>query len=206
MKTNVVLFKARIKPAIAKNLNETNLQTLMSKALGGCRIAIEIKPARGSKRIICYAYARPAQSTKIGNKIRAFWEKSWIKLCNDKKATVSRLSSVIEFIGASSGETVNAHYVVETDTDKGWLKEISAWYDSEHMPGLAAVPGTVHAIRFMNVDHAPRSVACYELKEASVMGSDPWLAVRASDWSDRCRPHFRNTLRTMLSVSAYEIP
>lgn len=203
MKTNVLLFKARIKPALAKMLNESSLQTLMGAAPAGYRIAIEIKPAEDSKRVLCYAYARLDESIKIGKKLRSTYEKAWQKFCNDKKATVSRLERVIEFTGASRGEQVNAHYVVETDTDKGWSKEVSAWYDTEHMPGLAAVPGTVHAVRFNNVDHTPRSVACYELKEASVMGSDPWLAVRASDWSNRCRPHFRNTLRTMLSVLSH---
>lgn len=198
---NVVLFKARIKPVNAKNLNETNLQTLMGVSLVGFRIAVQIEPAKNSKRVICYAYARPDGSIKIGNKMRSALEKTWQTLCNDKKATVSRLVGVIEFSGASSGELVNAHYVVETDADKGWFKEIGAWYDTEHMPKLAAVTGTVHAARFMNIDHTPKSVACYDLKEASVMGSAPWLAVRASDWSDRCRPHFCNTLRTMLRVS-----
>lgn len=202
MKTNVVLFKARIKQAQAKNLNQSCLQTLMGVSLDGCRVAIQVDPTKGSKRVICYAYARPSDTIKIGKKRRSAWEKRWQTWCDDKKATVSRLARVIEFSGASRGEQVCAHYVVETDTDKGWSKEIGAWYDTEHMPGLAAVTGTIHAVRFMNIDHSPKSVACYDLKEASVMGCAPWLAVRASEWSDRCRPHFRNTRRTMLSVAS----
>lgn len=68
MKTNVVLFKARIKSAHAKNLNQTSLQTLMGVSLDGCRVAIQVDPTKDSKRVICYAYARPSGAIKIGKK------------------------------------------------------------------------------------------------------------------------------------------
>jgi hypothetical protein len=31
----------------------------------------------------------------------------------------------------------------------------------------------------------------------AVLTSAPWLAVRGTAWSDICRPHFTNTLRTL---------
>jgi hypothetical protein len=202
MKTDVILFKARIKPTRIDQLNEAALQSLTGVAIDGSRIVVDTTSSPDAKHLLCHAYIRPQQKAKVGKKQRAEWEKAWRKLTGDKQAIVSRLTRTLECPGASAGEPATAHYVVETDADKGWFEEISAWYDSEHMPGLATVVGTVHTVRFLNADHSPRSVACYELTHESVMGSDPWLAVRGTPWSDHCRPHFKDTLRTMFRVLA----
>jgi hypothetical protein len=200
MKTDVVLFKARIKPALADLLDEAGLQSLMGTALGGSRIVVQTSPPSDNRRLLCYVYARPTHALKISKSLRAQWQKSWRKMTGDKQAVVCRLTQALACTGASRGEQANAHYVVETDTDKGWFDEITAWYDTEHMPGLAAVPGTVHAVRFINADSGPKSVACYDLKHENVLGSPPWLAVRQTAWSSHCRPHFKNTLRNMFRV------
>lgn len=125
-------------------------------------------------------------------------EKIWHSL-SGHKADVSRLQLAMRRSGASL-ESSSVHYVVETDPEEGWHDEIFRWYDEEHMPGLAAVPGTVLAQRFLNLDHAPLSFACYDLTHAEVLASPAWLAVRASAWSDICRPHFTNTLRTFFET------
>jgi hypothetical protein len=114
----------------------------------------------------------------------------------------SPLEAMRDFAGASTGERPRFHYVVETDPETGWLDEISRWYDTEHMPGLAAVPGCVRAMRFRNHGAGPLSLACYDLLRDDVLGSPPWLAVRATAWSDIARPHFTNTKRTMFRVIA----
>ena len=72
-----------------------------------------------------------------------------------------------------------------------------AWYDVEHLPGLAAVQGTVRASRFRNPRGSPRYHACYDIESPSTVGSPPWVAVRGTSWSQRVRPAFRNTKRTM---------
>ena len=112
-------------------------------------------------------------------------------------AEVDRLERVFALAGASAGEAAPFHYVVETDPAEGWADELSRWYDIEHMPGLAAVPGCVRAQRFHNADGAPRSLAAYDLVNPSVLESAAWLAVRHTAWSDHVRPQFRNTRRTM---------
>jgi hypothetical protein len=110
---------------------------------------------------------------------------------------VSRLEQVFESAGASAGQPCEAHYVVEMDPAPGSREEIELWYDQEHMPGLAAVPGCARAQRLLNVDHGPLSLACYDLARESAFGSPPWLAVRATAWSSRVRPNFTNTKRSM---------
>ena len=113
---------------------------------------------------------------------------------------VSRLENVFDIAGASAGQTPAFHYVVEMDPETGWAPELASWYDTEHMPGLAGVDGCIRATRLLNHDHGPLSLACYDLVTQEALGSPPWLAVRASDWSSRVRPHFTNTVRTMFEV------
>jgi len=64
------------------------------------------------------------------------------------------------------------------------------------------VPGCVGASRYLNHDHGPASLACYDLVAEDTLGSPAWLAVRATDWSSRTRPHFVGTRRTMFRVIA----
>jgi len=109
----------------------------------------------------------------------------------------ARLRPVFDVVGASSGEPPRFHYVVETDVVPEQEDDLNAWYDTEHMPGLAACPGSVRARRFRNPDGSPRYHACYDLVRTETLGSEPWLAVRRTTWSERVRPHFRDTKRTM---------
>jgi len=107
------------------------------------------------------------------------------------------LQPLFDTPGASRGEAAPFHYVVETDVVPEHEADLNAWYDTEHMPGLAACPGSVRARRFRNLDGSPRYHSCYDLALAETLGSEPWLAVRHTAWSDRVRPHFRNTKRTL---------
>jgi hypothetical protein len=108
-----------------------------------------------------------------------------------------RLDQTREIAGASAGADAPFHYIVETDVLPEHEAEFNAWYDEEHLPGLAAVPGTVRAARYVCPSGSPRYYACYDLASQQTFGSPRWLAVRATDWSSRVRPSFRNTRRTM---------
>jgi len=112
--------------------------------------------------------------------------------------SVARLQRMFEPAAASAGQPAPFHYVVEMDPADGWRDELLRWYDTEHMPGLAAVAGCVRAQRFVNHDHGPWSLACYDLVRPETTAAPDWLAVRATAWSDRVRPQFRNPKRTMV--------
>jgi hypothetical protein len=113
----------------------------------------------------------------------------------DLNFQLSRLTRLSDLPGPAHGQKALVHYVVETDVQKGWWDEINDWYEQEHLPGLASVPGCVVARRYLNLDAGPRSFACYDLLGEDVTVSPEWLAVRATPWSSKARPHFLNTKR-----------
>ena len=65
---------------------------------------------------------------------------------------------------------------------------------------LGDIPPFHKSARLLNHDHGPLSLACYDLVSTETLGSPPWLAVRATEWSSRVRPHFMNTRRTMFKT------
>lgn len=133
----------------------------------------------------------------VGAQLATRWQHL---LAQARQVRVSRLERVFGAEGITSGAKPGWHYVVEMEPEAGWMAEIARWYDAEHMPGLAAVPGCIRAMRFLNHDHGPLSLACYDLARQETLNSPPWLAVRASVWSDITRPHFTHTKRTMFQV------
>jgi len=165
-----------------------------------------LKPAHHQVRVTCTAkeesgqalshvYVHFEQAIPLNVDKTAPWEISLSQWAGHG-AQASRMQLVLDCTCASPNAPITAHYPVQTDPAPGWEEEIALWYAQEHMPGLAMVDGCVRAQRFTNHDHGPTSFACYDLTAAEVMGSPAWLAVRATDWSSRCRPHFTNTLRT----------
>ncbi|WP_407655746.1 hypothetical protein [Azohydromonas lata] len=109
-----------------------------------------------------------------------------------------RLKPSLVVPGASAGADAPWHYIVATDVLPQHEADFNAWYEQEHLPGLAAVPGTVQAARYVRVEGTgPRYHACYDLADRAAFNSPAWLAVRGTPWSSRVRPSFRNTQRTM---------
>lgn len=107
------------------------------------------------------------------------------------------LQCTLDVAGYSADKAGGWHYVVETDVRPGGEDDFEAWYCTEHLPGLAAVPGTVRARRYISAQTAPRHYATYDLATLETYGSTPWIAVRDTSWSSRVRPTFFNTKRTM---------
>lgn len=79
--------------------------------------------------------------------------------------------------------------------------DFNAWYDEEHLPALAAVPGTLAARRYRARDDDPdgthRYVAIYHLEAPEVTRSDAWARAVDTPWSARVRPHFRDRIRIL---------
>jgi hypothetical protein len=84
--------------------------------------------------------------------------------------------------------------------------EFNRWYDEEHIPLLAAVPGVLRARRFFDPKGKPRYIALYELADADVARSAPWNAALATDWARRLDKLTQDCEWIFASYVAYAIP
>jgi hypothetical protein len=75
--------------------------------------------------------------------------------------------------------------------------EFNEWYDNEHIPALAAVPGVLSARRFKDEAGTHRYLALYHLKTPEVTFSQAWKNAAGTAWTERLRPHFRDHLRIL---------
>jgi len=78
--------------------------------------------------------------------------------------------------------------------------DFNAWYDEEHLPALAAVPGTLAARRYRSGgdgEGTHRYVAIYHLETPGVTRSEAWAAAIDTPWSARVTPHFRDRIRIL---------
>lgn len=193
--TDVILVRCKL--ADAQGLLDTARRFCSE---GGLALVLQ-RAAWSPESQWTYVYAQLATSRELDATAVPLLRRVWMHFCPAaQEVDVARLQRVQDIDGASEGAHPLLHYVVETDPEPEWDEEIVRWYVEEHLPGLAAVPGTILAQRYLNHDSGPRSHACYALAHEQTFNSPPWLAVRGTDWSSRVRPHFTNTRRTMMNV------
>lgn len=77
--------------------------------------------------------------------------------------------------------------------------DFNAWYDREHLPALAGVPGTLAARRYRSgeAQGSHRYVAIYHLTSPAVARSKAWIDAVETPWTARVRPHLRDRLRIL---------
>jgi hypothetical protein len=82
------------------------------------------------------------------------------------------------------------------NVDPAAEEEFTRWYNTEHLPQLAAVPGVLTARRYRAADTASerRYVALYHLEDAAVSRSAAWEKAAYTPWTERIRPHFRDLM------------
>jgi hypothetical protein len=73
--------------------------------------------------------------------------------------------------------------------------EFNEWYNTEHVPQLAAVPGVIMARRFRATNANRKYVALYHLESPDVQATPAWKNAADSEWTRKLRPHFRDHLR-----------
>jgi len=105
--------------------------------------------------------------------IYAWMEAAVLAACPADETRSARLSPIGEWQGASAAEHAPFHYVVAADVDAAREADFHRWYDSEHMPRLAAMTGAVHGARLTSRDSGPRHHACYDLTDPDALdGAD----------------------------------
>ncbi len=73
--------------------------------------------------------------------------------------------------------------------------DFNEWYNTEHLPALAGVPGVLRARRYRGAGATQRYAAIYHFANPDVPNSASWKAAANTPWTERMRPHFRDYLR-----------
>ena len=94
--------------------------------------------------------------------------------------------------GASSGAPIGIHYVVEMEYPEG-VAPVTHWYNTEHLPGLSAVPGNVRSTRYLSA--AGRSFACYDLVSEDVPQTPEWMQWRETALTLSVRQYYKDMKR-----------
>lgn len=83
------------------------------------------------------------------------------------------------------------------NVDPAGEADFNKWYDEEHIPALAAVPGTLCARRFYAPQCSLQYVALYHLTSPEVVLSDAWKKAVDTPWTQRVRPFMKDRLRVV---------
>jgi hypothetical protein len=73
--------------------------------------------------------------------------------------------------------------------------DFNDWYNQEHLPALAGVPGVLCARRYRGSGATQRYCAMYHFANLDVPNSAAWKTAANTPWTERMRPHFRDYLR-----------
>jgi hypothetical protein len=84
--------------------------------------------------------------------------------------------------------------------------EFNAWYDTEHLPRLAALPGVLCARRFKSPGAGLKYVATYHLTSPEVCASAAWKAAAGTPWTQKLMPHLSDRLRLVLRRYVRSVP
>jgi hypothetical protein len=192
--TNFVLMRAKLKDGSTESIREISSAIRHEKQSDYSKIILSMN----AQTLDFYGYFylhSPAALSPIhtedflGATVGAFTD-----------IEISRLVIQDSIEGYSKELSPVNRYAVEMDPEAGWQDKLFAWYDEEHLPGLASVPGCIAAVRCINLDHSPFSIAFYDLTSPEVLGCEPWLKVRNTAWSDQVRPHYTNVRRPMFGL------
>ena len=73
--------------------------------------------------------------------------------------------------------------------------EFNEWYNTEHVPALGSVPGTLCARRYRGTGATQRYAALYHFSRPDVIRSAAWKTAANTPWTEKMRPHFRDLTR-----------
>lgn len=100
-------------------------------------------------------------------------------------------------LGTTPPEGAPYALLVCLETEPEHEAELNEWYNSEHLPALAGVPGVHAAKRYRAVSGSPKYLALYELASADVPQSEAWKAAADTPWTLKLRPLFKSARRNL---------
>ena len=105
-------------------------------------------------------------------------------------------------VGAAPAPDAPWLYIVHTDIPDHIVDEYNAWYDKEHLPRCAGIPGVLRARRYAATAGSPKYLTAYELIGPEVWESPAALAARKTPWTEKMRSLFSNTRRVLYQLVA----
>ena len=90
---------------------------------------------------------------------------------------------------AAPGDDVGAVLCNLMNIPPSHEEEFNAWYDTEHMPRLSALPGVICAGRFKALQGDPVYAAFYFLADRSVCQSALWRETAQTPWTVRIQQY-----------------
>jgi hypothetical protein len=100
---------------------------------------------------------------------------------------------LVQSIGESQDEDEAPYLLaVRVEAEPRQDATLNAWYEQEHLPAIASVPGVIAARRYRATEGSPRYLATYELSSPDVRSSEAWRIAGDTPGTAQVRPHFRN--------------
>jgi len=138
------------------------------------------------------AVLRSAPYLAIGGDNLSVWSKRVTAMCQ----RIMRYEGEQIVPGdAASPPGAGALLAVSMNVDPAAEHEFNEWYNTEHLPQLAAVPGVLCARRYQGAVGERKYLALYNLTAPDVSRSEAWRKAAGTPWTERMRPHFRDFLR-----------
>lgn len=134
------------------------------------------------------------------------WSLRMRKLYGDKRERMNfRLMCEV---GQAPAPDAPWMYIVHTDIPDHIVDEYNAWYDKEHLPRCAGIPGVLRARRYTSTGIAagthdgPKYLTAYEFTGPDVWESPAALQARQTPWTGKMRSLFSNTRRALYRLVA----
>ena len=121
----------------------------------------------------------------------------WTKRVTNKAKRIMRFEGIQLVPGdVTAPAGAGGLLVASMNVDPAAEAEFNEWYNTEHLPFLAAVPGVLCARRFQAGGEGVerKYLALYHLKDAGVSRSDAWTKAARTPWSARINRFFSDLL------------
>ena len=90
--------------------------------------------------------------------------------------------------------------LVMMDIDPEHEDDFNRWYDEEHIPERAAIPGFLTGRRYKAVHGGPKYLAIYEIDNPEVLDSEEYMYASGegrSEWTKRVGGRAKNYVRNV---------
>ncbi len=119
----------------------------------------------------------------------------WTKRTTRFRKGLMRFEGTQLFPGDKTAPEAAALLLVAMNVAPEHESEFNEWYNTEHIPALGSVPGTLSARRYRGTGATQRYAALYHLASSDVVSSAAWKTAANTPWTEKLRPHFRDHLR-----------